>query len=155
MKSPTIDPHQAPKKTNTFNVFIAVLNCPQTPCSKLWTSTWTSRQRPAPQGLAGCAQKSITAPPLRHPRNPVRLETQICHAALFGPRSLGVVQAADFQRFFALLAATSDALDPDTSGAGLNPWQGVFGFQVDQHQAPTALFHGFKFADLKAKPDRL
>jgi hypothetical protein len=38
-----------------------------------------------------------------HPRHAIRLEAQIRHFALLGLSHFGIVQAADFKRFFALL----------------------------------------------------
>jgi len=72
------------------------------------------------------AQRLLTdysrADPSLHPHHPSRLKPQIRHHAFFSPRCAGLVQAADFQRFFSLFGASADTGDIDAAavegGAG-------------------------------------
>ena len=89
-----------------------------------------------------------------HPLHTVRIEVQVRHSALLGAGGFGVVQAANFQRFFALFPAPANALDLDNAGLGRSASQGVFGLQVDE-PPPATYFHIHEFADLKAKSERL
>lgn len=71
--------------------------------------------------------EGTTLPKLNPPRQPVRLEAQIGHFAFFSTRRFGVVQAANLQGFFALLAASANAFDLHAAGVSRRTGQSVFG----------------------------
>ncbi len=77
------------------------------------------------------AQRLLTdysrADPSLHPQNPSRLKPQIRHLAFFCTCCAGVVQAADFQRFFALFGAAADAGDLDAAVVDVGAGQRVHG----------------------------
>ena len=78
-----------------------------------------------------------------------RFEPQICRLALASTGCAGVVERADFQRFFPQLAAPAYALEADAARVSNGTRQLVLGLQDDQHQATAAVGHGLEFADLE------
>ena len=102
----------------------------------------SENENPRSKTLAGhqpIASKSLSS---LHPHHPRRLEPQIRHLAFFGTRCAGVVQAADFQSFFALFGAAADAGDFDAAGV-----KGGAGQRV--HVAARVNYKKYKLFTLK------
>ena len=88
---------------------------------------------------------------LRDPADAGRLEAEVGHFTFATARKPGIVEAANFQDFVARLAAPANAFNFYAAGVRHGTGESVFVFQPHQHQAPTAVGHGFHLDDFKGQ----